>query len=298
MRVEWKNEEQKPQSLKKLVTEHGVSHRMYSTLKAIPTSFQIQGQPIQPNREIAPGETVTVTFPPEAADPQVAVSHEPLEILYEDDNWLVVNKPAGLTSVPGPANATDTLVNRIKGHLIEENADDLRPHIITRLDRFTSGVVLVAKNRLANSYANQALADKTLDKRYLAIVKGHLKNEHGLIDLPIGRVDEHLYREVTENGKPSKTEYWVKKRLPQATVVEVKLHTGRTHQIRVHFTYAGHPLLGDELYHGPLEMGIQRQALHAEQLSLFDPFQKQTLQFTAPIPTDMQRVMEEGAYEK
>ncbi|MCG7195471.1 RluA family pseudouridine synthase [Fructilactobacillus sanfranciscensis] len=294
MRVEWKNDEQQPISLKKLVTEHGVSHRMYQTLKENAASFQIQGQSIPANREIEPQEVVTVTFPPEAADPQVTVSHEPIDILYEDDNWLVINKPAGLTTVPGPTNSTDTLVNRIKGHLIDEKVIDLRPHIITRLDRFTSGVVLVAKNRLANSYANQQLADKTIDKRYLAIVKGQVADEHGIIDLPIGRVDDHFYREVTEQGKSSKTEYWVKKRLQNATVVEVKLHTGRTHQIRVHFTHQGKPLLGDELYHGPMNFGIERQALHAKSLKFVDPFQKQTLEFQAPIPADMQTVMEEG----
>ncbi|WP_429971444.1 RluA family pseudouridine synthase [Fructilactobacillus sp. Tb1] len=294
MRVEWKNDDQKPLSLKKLVTNHGVSHRMYSTLKETPNSFMVNGKTIEPSREIEANETVTVNFPPEAEDPAVAVSHEPLDILYEDDNWLVVNKPAGLTSVPGPANSTDTLVNRIKGHLIDEQAIDLRPHIITRLDRFTSGVVLVAKNRLANSYANQALADKTIDKRYLAIVDGQLPNDHVMIDLPIGRVDDHLYREVTESGKASQTEYWVKERLTHATVIEVKLHTGRTHQIRVHLTHSGHPLLGDELYHGPMQLGIQRQALHAYRLSFTDPFQNQKLNFVAPIPTDMQTVIEEG----
>ncbi|ANZ57886.1 RNA pseudouridine synthase [Fructilactobacillus lindneri] len=287
MQVKWKNETQSEISLKNFLSRHGVSHRMYSALKSRDDSFKIDNQKITPQRKISSGETVTVVFPPETADPNVLISHQQIEIIYEDDNWMIVNKPAGLTTVPGPSNRTDTLVNRIKGHLVAEHTSDLRPHIITRLDRFTSGLVLVAKNRLANSYANQQLASHQIDKRYLTVVAGRIEYNHGMIDLPIGRVDNNFAREVTPAGQDAKTEYWVKNRLPTATVLEVKLHTGRTHQIRVHFTDAGHPLLGDELYHGPLNQGIKRQALHAVSLQFYDPFQKRELSFKAAVPADM-----------
>ncbi|USS93041.1 RluA family pseudouridine synthase [Fructilactobacillus ixorae] len=274
-------------SVKKLLTTAGVSNRLYQEVKRQPESLLVNGTLVTPTRLIAPAETLTVTFPPELSDPNVPASQGPLAIVFEDDHWLVLNKPAGLTSVPGPTNRTDTLVNRVKGHLIAAGATDLRPHVITRLDRFTSGLVLVAKDRLANSYANQALAQHALHKEYQAVVTGQLDQPHGVLDFPIGRVGTEIARQVTANGQAARTEYWVEKAGATCTRVRVQLHTGRTHQIRVHFAFVGHPLLGDQLYGGPVYQGMTRQALHAAQLRFDDPFVGQERNFTAPLPADM-----------
>ncbi|USS88419.1 RluA family pseudouridine synthase [Fructilactobacillus hinvesii] len=287
MQIQFPNQTDQPLSVKRLLTMAGVSNRLYQATKRASRSFAVNETVIAPTRLIAPGETLTVTFPPELSDPNVPPSKHSLAILFENEHWLVVNKPAGLTSVPGPSNRTDTLVNRVKGHLQAQGAVDLRPHVITRLDRFTSGVVLVAKHRLATGYADQLLAQHHLHKQYQAVVSGYLDQDHGIVRFPIGRVGDQIARKVTPAGQAAETEYWVEHRFSAATRVRVQLHTGRTHQIRVHFAHLGHPLLGDELYGGPLNQGIKRQALHAEQLAFLDPFSNERLEFNAPLPADM-----------
>ncbi|TMT02944.1 RluA family pseudouridine synthase [Apilactobacillus kunkeei] len=265
---------------------------MYNDVKSTGTIL-VNGNVVGLDYKIAVGDEVTVIFPPETSDDEVAFSDEPIDVIYEDDNWLVVNKPAGLTSVPGPSNRVDTLVNRIKGYLKKQGSTDLRPHLITRLDRFTSGIVLVAKNRLANSLANQQVAQHKIDKMYYAVVDGIGLNDHGMIDKPIGRVGDNFRREVTEDGQKAKTEYWKVSEFDDATLVRLKLHTGRTHQIRVHMTSLGHPLLGDELYQGPLDRGIERQALHAYYIQFNDELANQVRTFEVELPADMKSVVKE-----
>lgn len=288
MKVDFKSENHHPLSLKAFLTQQGISHRMYADLKRQSHPLEINGKRVDPDGTVNFGDLVSVHFPSEPSDPRIITSFQPIKVIYEDDNWLVVNKEAGLTSVPGPSNQDDTLVNRIKGHLVKEKAANLKPHIITRLDRFTSGVVLVAKNRLANSYANMELNQHQIDKRYLALVVGKMDHKHGMIDQPIGRIGDEFARQVTPNGQSAQTEYWVKEEFSGYSLLEIKLHTGRTHQIRVHMTSINHRLLGDQLYQGPMDQGITRQALHASFISFFDPFQKQQLNFKAKVPEDMQ----------
>lgn len=292
MQITWTNHDQPGAGIKQFLGVHGVSHRMYNDLKQSGT-IMVNGNETKLDYKLQLGDEITIIFSPEESDDDVAFSDQPIDVVYEDDNWLVINKPAGLTSVPGPANREDTLVNRIKGYLRQQGAVDLKPHLITRLDRFTSGLVLVAKHRLANSLANQEVAEHKIDKYYYAIVSGTGLPDHDIVDLPIGRVGDNFRREVIEDGQSAKTEFWIVKTFSNYTLVKLKLHTGRTHQIRVHMTELGHPLLGDELYDGPLDQGINRQALHAYYLSFNDGLTNQIRTFETELPNDMTAVIEE-----
>lgn len=292
MKFSWTVTKNDPQSLKKFLNTKGISHRMYKRAKKDGGSFFINDQLVDGIVSLHVGNQVIVKLPAEVSDPNVAVSHGPIKILYEDDNWLVVDKQAGLTVVPGPANRDDTLVNRVKGHLVNEGAENLVPHIITRLDRFTSGIVLIAKHQLANSLANEMLAAKTLHKRYQAVVSGTDLPDHDLIDQPIAKDPNGYGQIISTEGKSAQTEYWVDRVLADRTLVDVVLHTGRTHQIRVHFASIGHPLLGDKLYHGSMNLGINRQALHATELSFEDPFSDRGLSFKSQLPQDISAVLD------
>lgn len=292
MKFTWQKDDQLEETLQNFLKRQGVSHRMLRTVK------QRQGKVLLNHKRKSltyvltqPGE-VTLILKPEQSDPAVPPSTESLTILYEDSNWLVVDKQAGLNSIPGPANRTDTLVNRVKGHLVEQKAKDLVPHVITRLDRFTSGLALVAKHRFAQGLISQQLENHQLDKRYLALVEGRLEEEHGKIDRPLRQVPNGFAQEVDPAGKRALTEYWVKQRFgTAATLVEVKLHTGRTHQIRAHFSDLGYPLVGDSLYGGHLQWGMERQALHAFQLGFVDPFTQEKREFHSQLPADIQQAL-------
>lgn len=276
---------------KTILAEQGVSHRMFSQINQSNGQVLINGRSVKPATKVNVGDQVTLVVPEEPADPNVPVSDGALTVQYEDDNLMVVEKPAGLTVVPGPSNRTDTLVNRVKGHLVAAGDRQLVPHVITRLDRDTSGLVLLAKHRLANSWLNQQLGDHTLVKRYLAIVSGRLTADHDMIDAPLRRADDGVNQIVAADGKSAQTEYWVKQRGVDWTLVEVLLHTGRTHQIRAHFQSLGHPLLGDALYGGP-QTQLTRQALHAFQLTFEDPVTHEKRQFECSLPADMLAIVQ------
>ncbi len=288
----WINEGEEAVKIKTFLAQKGVSHRMFAIIKRGGGQVLLAKKPVLTLDTVQPGQEVTITLPPEKGNDVVATSFLPLPILFEDDNWLIVDKPAGLTSVPGKADQETTMVNRVKGYLVESGATDLVPHVVTRLDRFTSGVALLAKHRFAHGLLDKQLQTHSVDKRYYALVDGQLEQDHGLIDAPIGRLEgDFIRRTVRPDGRPSKTEYWVKERYANQTLVQVQLHTGRTHQIRVHFAHLGHPLVGDDLYGGPMDRGIDRQALHAFSIAFYDPFLQSTRQVHSPIPDDLKAVL-------
>ena len=293
MQFAWVNRQFQRIAVKKFLKHHGISHRIFTAIKHRGRLY-LNHHRILTSRPMKLGDQVAVVIPPEPADPHVAVSHRSLDVRYEDANWLVINKPAGLTSVPGPHNRTDTAVNRIKGYLLAHHAPNLRPHLITRLDQYTSGVMLIAKHRFANSLANQLITQRQIKKVYLAVVSGHLRAAHGSIKMPIGKLPNEIRRHQMVNGQFAWTEYWRVKTYPKFTLVKARLHTGRTHQIRVHFTEIGHPLLGDHLYRGPMNLGIRRQALHAWQLAFPDPFTRRTRRFEVKLPSDMERLLDQS----
>ncbi|KRM88481.1 RluA family pseudouridine synthase [Liquorilactobacillus vini] len=275
--------------IKQFLLTKKISQRTISQIRRGETLLLLNEHPTDLKQLIQPDDKVTLRFQPED-NPLLEPNYQPIEVLYEDTNWLAVNKPAGLSSVPGPSNRTTTLVNRVKGYLINQQATDLVPHVVTRLDRFTSGVVLLAKHHLAQSMIEPQVENHLLDKRYLAVVDGQMKVPHALIDLPIKRVLGQAKRIIDEQGQSAQTEYWVQKVVLGQTLVKVKLLTGRNHQIRVHFSHLGYPLTGDQLYGGSQNL-IQRQSLHARQLIFSDPFSNKKIKVVAPLPLDLQQLI-------
>lgn len=277
-------------SAQKVLQRLGASQRLMQKIRQAGRLVDENERTVALKDKIMPFEPFWIELPDEDSDPAVPVSDQPLDIIYEDDNWLVVNKPAGLTAVPGPSNRTDTLVNRVKGHWQANGAVNLVPHLITRLDRFTSGITLVARHQVANSLLSEQVRHRKIKKTYLALVDGVVSAEKGTFNQPLGLAADGIHREVQEGGQSATTSFKVVQRFANQTLVQVHLKTGRTHQIRVHFANAGHPLVGDQLYGGPMDRGIERQALHAQSIRFFDPFTNQKLEFTAPLPADLQAI--------
>ncbi|WP_439001786.1 RluA family pseudouridine synthase [Pediococcus damnosus] len=275
--------------IKVFLVSKGFSHRLISSIKKS-GMLRIDGQKKTTADFIESGDILNLRLPKEKSDPNVPFSFEPLTVVFEDANWLVIDKPAGLPSVPGPSNRDDTVVNRVKGHLKNQGSQDLVPHVITRLDRFTSGVMLIAKNRLAASVLSPQIEQHTIQKKYRAFVSGRLTEKQGLIDKPIAKTADGIHREISEDGQQAQTRFQVIHQYENFAEVEAELLTGRTHQIRVHFTILGHPLLGDKLYGGPLDMGITRQALHAESLTFTDPLTDREQTFKVKLPEDMEQL--------
>ncbi|MBI4641451.1 MAG: RluA family pseudouridine synthase [Candidatus Tectomicrobia bacterium] len=218
----------------------------------------------------------------------------PLNILYEDDSLLVVDKPAGMVVHPGAGNASGTLVNALLHHC--KNLSGIggvyRPGIVHRLDKDTSGLLIVAKDDLSHSRLSAQLKERTLERIYLALVHGRLESEEGMIQAPIGR--HHIDRKkmwVTSRGREATTLYRIIERFDASTFIEVRLKTGRTHQIRVHMAYLHYPLVGDRQYGGKGEKLLSRQALHASTLTFIHPLKGTRLSFTSPLPEDIQKAL-------
>lgn len=293
MRFTWHNDSSTPMKVKTLLAAHGVTRSLLKKVKFHGGAILVDAVPVLAIHMLTGGETVTMVTPAEVGNDHLGVSTLPINVLYEDRDYLIVNKPAGVASVPAHALPDTTLANRVKGYYQAQGYDNEVVHITTRLDRDTSGIVLFAKHHFAHSIIDHQLKAHAMRKMYLAVVSGVIGPDHGWFDGPIGRApDSFIKRMVTPDGKASLTEYWVVKRLADKTVVRVRLHSGRTHQIRVHFANAGHPLFGDELYGGPLHAGIERQALHCMQLQFFDPFIEQPLTTFAPLPADLVALIE------
>lgn len=289
MIISFQNTTAEPLKIKAFLVSKGLSHRLISSIKN-GGILQINGKKQTTADMIAPAEVLKLRLPKEKSDPNVPFSFQPLSVVFEDDNWLVINKPAGLSSVPGPSNRDDTVVNRVKGHLKTQGSQDLVPHVITRLDRFTSGVMLIAKNRLAASVLSPQIENHTIQKKYRVFVSGQLNEGQGVINQPIAKAADGIHREISADGQQAQTRFRLIHQYAHFAEVEAELLTGRTHQIRVHFASLGQPLLGDELYGGPMNMGIKRQALHAESLTFTDPLTNQEHTFKVVLPKEMESV--------
>lgn len=227
---------------------------------------------------------------PEAVEPSVEAENIPLSVLYEDEDVLVVDKPKGMVVHPAPGHYSGTLVNAVlyhcKGHLSGINGV-LRPGIVHRIDRDTTGSLIVCKNDLSHREIAGQLGAHSLNRSYRAIVHGMVKEEEGTVCAPIGRDEKDRKRMAVneKNGKEAVTHYRVLQRFRNFTYIECRLETGRTHQIRVHMTSIGHPLLGDEIY-GPRKTAfrLEGQTLHAYCLGFIHPVNREYIEVKAPLP--------------
>ena len=254
----------------------------------------LNGTPVRKaNTSLAPGDELRCTLPDPAPVGLVA-SDIPLAILYEDADLIVLNKPAGLVVHPAPGHASDTLVNALLHHCadLQGIGGELRPGIVHRLDKDTSGVLVVAKNEQAVANLVAQFSSHTVEKEYLALVWGAPKKPSGVVELPIGRHPVHRKKmAIVAKGRPAITRYETIAAMPLASLLRVHIETGRTHQIRVHMAHLGHPVVGDTTYgrarHGlPENLSIPRQMLHAHILKIAHPRDGRPLEFTAPPPAD------------
>ena len=220
MRFTWINHETTPMKVKTLLAQHGVTRSLLKKVKFHGGAILVDERPVLAIHMLTGGETVTMVTPAEIGNDHLGVSTLPIDILYEDRDYLIVNKPAGVASVPAHALPDNTLANRVKGYYQAVHYDNEVVHITTRLDRDTSGIVLFAKHHFAHSIIDHQLKAHAMRKMYLAVVSGELTTDHGWLDAPIGRAaDSFIKRTTRPDGKPSLTEYWVVKRLRKMTVV-------------------------------------------------------------------------------
>lgn len=273
-----------------LLKEIKLSRRALKAIKFGDGKIEVNGERKTVRYVLKKNDLVRITFPYEATSPSLKGEDMPLAILYEDDHSLILDKPSDLPVIPSQKYSSGTLANGVLAHLEKQNLP-YTVHTVTRLDRETSGVMLIAKHRHAHDFFSRMQKNHDIHRRYLAIIEGRLEEEQGVIDAPIGRKDGSIIeREVREDGKPAKTHYQVIERHEHYTVVAVKLETGRTHQIRVHFQHIGHSLAGDDLYGGSLYW-IGRQALHSFEISYEDPFTGEHRCCQAAPPEDILKLL-------
>ena len=271
----------------------------------------VDGKRVKSSHPVAPGEVIEITFqrPPR---PDASPENIPLEIVHEDEYLLVVNKPAGMVTHPAYGNYTGTLVNALLYHTnkLSKVKTVLRPGIVHRLDKDTSGLLVVAKTDAAHHALAKQFAKRTIDREYWAVVWGKFKQSKGVIEASLGRSKRDRKKvAVTAEGKHAITEYEVMKEFDFLTLVRLKLKTGRTHQIRVHLVHIGHPVFGDPTYGGRSSVWgglrgtkaqraerllkiITRQALHAKTIGFVHPATKKLVKFESELPGDMKEVLE------
>lgn len=250
---------------------------------------------IKANYKVRAGEMFVVDIP--EPEPIEAVPENiPLDIIYEDDDVVVLNKARGMVVHPAPGNYTGTLVNALLYHCSNLSGINsaIRPGIVHRLDKDTSGIMIVAKNDAAHISLSQQIQSKSAVRTYLAVVRGNIKTDSGTIETQIARDknDRKKMAVVKEGGRDAITDYEVLERFGKYTLVRCKLRTGRTHQIRVHMEYLGYPLVGDPKY-SPMKtpFGIKGQALHSHTLEFTHPRTGERIKFEAPLPEDMHKII-------
>lgn len=256
----------------------------------------VNNKTVKANYKLRTGDIVTMNIP-ESVPLEIIPQNIPLDILYEDDDVIVINKPQGMVVHPAPGHYTDTLVNALLYHCGDSLSGIngiMRPGIVHRIDMDTSGVIMAAKNNNAHRSLALQLAEHSITRKYNAIVYNNIKEDEGTIDKPLGRnPSDRKKMAVVPGGRRAVTHYRVLDRLGKFTYIEAQLETGRTHQIRVHMTYAGHPLLGDSVYGSKKQpFNLKGQVLHARVLGFVHPVTGEYMEFESPLPEYFQKLLE------
>ncbi|MFC2007115.1 RluA family pseudouridine synthase [Chloroflexota bacterium] len=279
--------------LDRFVSEHcSELSRTYAQRLIEDGNITVNGQAVKSSLKLNIGDRVRIIIPP---IPPSSLSPEaiPLQIIYEDDDLLVIDKPSGLTVHPAPGHPDHTLVNAILSYFphLSDISDSLRPGIVHRLDKDTSGVMLVAKNRIAQVNLAGQFKARSVIKVYQVLVKGKLTPERGIIEAAIGRDPANRKRmAIVTGGREARTDYHVLRYFDGYTLLEVDLKTGRTHQIRVHLTAIGYPVVGDPTY-GVKSPHLSRQFLHACRLGFTLPSSGDYVEFTSELPDDLKQAL-------
>lgn len=254
---------------------------------------KVNDQPVKPKYKLAVGDVVTIE-PEKPKKIDLVPENVPLDIVYEDDDVIVVNKPQGMVVHPAPGHPDHTLVNALLYHSpLSTINGEFRPGIVHRIDKDTSGLLMVAKNDMAHRSLAAQLKAKTNEREYVALVHGVIKEDQGTIDAPLGRSPKDRKKQaVVADGRHAVTHFKVLKRYQHYTLVSCRLETGRTHQIRVHMKYIGHPLAGDPLYGPRKTLPGNGQYLHARLLGFKHPRTGKQLTFTAPLPSYFQKMLD------
>ena len=257
-------------------------------------AVKVNGETVKPNYKVRPEDIIVVT-PPSLEELDVVPEDLNLEIVYEDADVLVVNKPKGMVVHPAPGHSKGTLVNGLMFQIKDLSGINgvVRPGIVHRIDKDTSGLLMVAKNDASHNSLVDQLVKKTVTRKYVALVHGHIPHDKGTIDAPIGRdTKDRQKMAVIDKGKHAVTHFRVLERFGNFTLVECRLETGRTHQIRVHMKYIGFPLVGDPKYGPKKTIDFGGQALHAEVIGFNHPKTGEYLEFSAEPPAEFSELLE------
>ena len=277
--------------LREFLAQHEISKTTLTAIKYRGGEILVNGQPQNVRYKLQIDDQITVSFPPEQISDGLTPQDGVLSILYEDETLLILDKPAGQSTIPSRNHPTGTLANFVCGKFLREGILSTA-HMVTRLDTDTSGIICVAKNRHIHHVLSQQMAQDLFQRQYTAFAEGIITPSFLTIEQPIGRKEGSIIeRIVREDGQYSKTDVSVsahyRNEANHFSFIDLTLHTGRTHQIRVHLQWLGHPLVGDDLYGADQEM-FPRQALHCSRVSFLHPITKERMHFTSSLPEDMQ----------
>nr|WP_304213034.1 RluA family pseudouridine synthase [Fredinandcohnia onubensis] len=292
--LEWKiSSRDTGKLIREFLKEQQISKTALTDIKFAGGGIFINDASVTVRHLLMVGEVLKVVFPPEEPSMELLPKNLPLQIVYEDPYVMVVNKPPHQQSIPSRESRADSLANALLFYY-HSTGLNATVHLVNRLDRDTSGLLLVAKHRHIHHLLSEQQKAGRVKRAYEAIVHGKFDVDSGTIDAPIGRKDDSIIeRQVRQDGQRAVTHFRVIQELGEWTHVRLQLETGRTHQIRVHLSHIGHPIVGDDLYGGE-KVDISRQALHCRELSFWHPMDKEELGFRAELPEDMKKLLEKA----
>ena len=279
------------EKIEHFLRQRGYSRQLLTNLKQDSGSVQVNGQPRYMNERLSEGDQLVIHICETEVSEKIEPVALPLDILYEDEDLLVVNKPSGMPVHPSIHNYDNTLANALAYYFKQQE----KPFVFrctNRLDRDTSGITIISKHLLSSGILSSMVMKHEVNREYLALVRGYDLPDQGTIHAPLGRNPGSIIERMVDfqNGEDAITHYKVVKKENGHSLVSLKLETGRTHQIRIHMKYLGHPLIGDYLYNPDMEH-IHRQALHSYKMSFYHPITGQFMEFCVPMPDDMNRII-------